>query len=98
MFTGLVADLGTVEAMQATADGVRLRVSSSVAGDLAEGDSVAVNGVCLTATESPSSISPARRVRTESVTPSPVASTASTRPRSATSPVNTPTTPASARR
>ena len=51
MFTGLVADLGTVEAMEATADGVRLRVSSSVAGDLAEGDSVAVNGVCLTATE-----------------------------------------------
>ncbi len=31
MFTGLVADLGTVAAMEATADGVRLRVSSSVA-------------------------------------------------------------------
>ena len=51
MFTGLVADLGTVEAMEATADGVRLRVSSTLAGDLAEGDSVAVNGVCLTATD-----------------------------------------------
>ncbi len=51
MFTGLVADLGTVEAMEATADGVRLRVSSSLAGDLSEGDSVAVNGVCLTATQ-----------------------------------------------
>jgi riboflavin synthase len=51
VFTGLVADLGTVEAMEATADGVRLRVSSSVAGDLSEGDSVAVNGVCLTATQ-----------------------------------------------
>ena len=51
MFTGLVADLGTVEAMEATADGVRLRVASSLAGELAEGDSVAVNGVCLTATQ-----------------------------------------------
>ena len=51
MFTGLVADLGTVEAMEATADGVRLRVSSTLAGELSEGDSVAVNGVCLTATE-----------------------------------------------
>ena len=51
MFTGLVADLGAVEAMEATADGVRLRVASSLAGELAEGDSVAVNGVCLTATQ-----------------------------------------------
>jgi riboflavin synthase len=50
VFTGLVADLGTVAALEATADGVRLRVASSLAGELAEGDSVAVNGVCLTAT------------------------------------------------
>ena len=51
MFTGLVADLGTVAALEATADGVRLRVRSALAGELGEGDSVAVNGVCLTATQ-----------------------------------------------
>jgi riboflavin synthase len=51
VFTGLVADLGTVATTEATADGVRLRVSSPLAGELTEGDSVAVNGVCLTATQ-----------------------------------------------
>jgi riboflavin synthase len=50
VFTGLVADLGTVSGVEATADGVRLRVGSALAGELGEGDSVAVNGVCLTAT------------------------------------------------
>ena len=50
MFTGLVADLGTVTAVDATPDGVRLNVKTSLAGELSEGDSVAVNGVCLTAT------------------------------------------------
>jgi riboflavin synthase len=49
VFTGLVADLGTVVAVDATDDGVRLRVSTSLAGELRDGDSVAVNGVCLTA-------------------------------------------------
>jgi riboflavin synthase len=50
-FTGLVADLGTVAALEATDGGVRLRVRSTLAGELREGDSVAVNGVCLTATQ-----------------------------------------------
>ena len=50
MFTGLVADLGTVTAVDATADGVRLAVRTSLAPEISEGDSVAVNGVCLTAT------------------------------------------------
>ena len=50
MFTGLVADLGTVTAVDSTDDGVRLNVKTSLAGELSEGDSVAVNGVCLTAT------------------------------------------------
>ncbi len=50
MFTGLVADLGTVTAVDSTQDGVRLNVKTSLAGELSEGDSVAVNGVCLTAT------------------------------------------------
>ena len=49
MFTGLVADLGTVAEVHSTADGVRLAIESPLAGELAEGDSVAVNGVCLTA-------------------------------------------------
>ncbi len=51
MFTGLIADLGTVEAVQETEQGMRLRVSSALAGELGEGDSVAVNGVCLTAAQ-----------------------------------------------
>jgi riboflavin synthase len=50
IFTGLVADLGKVTAVEATADGMRLFVQTALAGELGEGDSVAVNGVCLTAT------------------------------------------------
>jgi riboflavin synthase len=50
LFTGLVQDLGTVSAVEATPDGVRLVVSSPLTGELSDGDSVAVNGVCLTAT------------------------------------------------
>jgi len=50
VFTGLVADLGTIAALDATADGVRLTLATALAGELGEGDSVAVDGVCLTAT------------------------------------------------
>jgi riboflavin synthase len=50
MFTGLVADLGRIAQTDRSDDGVRLTVDSALAGELAEGDSVAVNGVCLTAT------------------------------------------------
>jgi len=49
VFTGLVADLGHVARVDTTADGVRLTVESPLARELAEGESVAVNGVCLTA-------------------------------------------------
>jgi riboflavin synthase len=49
VFTGLVADLGTVAEVHATADGVRLAIESPLASELSEGDSIAVNGVCLTA-------------------------------------------------
>ena len=49
MFTGLVADLGTVAEVHSTVEGVRLAIESPLAGELAEGDSVSVNGVCLTA-------------------------------------------------
>jgi riboflavin synthase len=49
VFTGLVQDLGTVTAVDASDDGARVAVDTRL--ELAEGDSVAVNGVCLTATE-----------------------------------------------
>ena len=51
MFTGLVEDLGTVGGVDATVDGARLTVRTRLAAQLSEGDSVAVNGVCLTAVE-----------------------------------------------
>ena len=51
MFTGLVADLGTVAEVDASEAGVRLTVRTAL--ELSEGDSVAVNGVCLTATSLP---------------------------------------------
>jgi riboflavin synthase len=50
MFTGLVQDLGKVTVVDASDDGVTLGVRTKLAGEIAEGDSVAVNGVCLTAT------------------------------------------------
>ena len=51
MFTGLVADLGRVREVERSGEGVVLTVETGLAGQLAPGDSVAVNGVCLTATE-----------------------------------------------
>ncbi len=50
MFTGLVAGLGDVLACERSEQGVRLQIASSLIGEVREGDSVAVNGVCLTAT------------------------------------------------
>jgi riboflavin synthase len=50
LFTGLVQDLGKVTAVDVTDDGVTLGVRTRLAGEIVEGDSVAVNGVCLTAT------------------------------------------------
>ena len=49
MFTGLVQELGTVDAMEPHADALRLsiRAPRTVAG-AALGDSIAINGVCLT--------------------------------------------------
>jgi riboflavin synthase len=49
MFTGLVQDLGSVRAIENEAAGSRLEVQTSLAPEISEGDSVAVNGVCLTA-------------------------------------------------
>jgi riboflavin synthase len=50
VFTGLIEDIGTIETLERTNDGARLRVSSKLTAELALGDSVAVNGCCLTAT------------------------------------------------
>ncbi len=50
MFTGLIADLGRVRQVERGDDGVRLTVDSTLASNLTLGASVAVNGVCLTAT------------------------------------------------
>jgi riboflavin synthase len=50
VFTGLIEDLGTVEAVERNADGARLRIATTLAPEITDGDSVAVNGCCLTAT------------------------------------------------
>ena len=49
MFTGIVREIGTVEAVDAGDEGARLRIAAGFATTLAEGDSVSVDGVCLTA-------------------------------------------------
>jgi riboflavin synthase len=49
MFTGIVKELGRVESIEASDDGARLRIAAGLAAEVAEGDSVAVNGACLTA-------------------------------------------------
>jgi len=50
MFTGLVQDIGSVESVEAGPAGARVRIATRLAPEIATGDSVAVNGVCLTAT------------------------------------------------
>lgn len=48
MFTGIVEALGTVNEVTPTAGGYRMRLETPLAPELALGDSLAVNGVCLT--------------------------------------------------
>ncbi len=50
MFTGLIQDVGRVESVERDGEGARLRIETALAGEVALGDSVAVDGVCLTAT------------------------------------------------
>jgi riboflavin synthase len=50
VFTGIVAELGTVESVDATEGGATVRIAGGLAAELAPGDSIAVNGACLTAT------------------------------------------------
>src|SRR5215218_4994328 len=47
MFTGLIDDVGTIEQVAATPAGREFRVRCRY-GDLVPGESVAVNGACLT--------------------------------------------------
>jgi riboflavin synthase len=52
VFTGIIEELGTVAALDRVADGARLVVSAQlVTADTSNGDSIAVNGVCLTAVD-----------------------------------------------
>lgn len=52
MFTGIVEELGTVEAVEQQTDAVRLTVrAATVLEDAALGGSIAVNGCCLTVAE-----------------------------------------------
>ena len=48
MFTGLIETLGAVADVRELASGRRLRIATDIAARLGLGDSVAVNGVCLT--------------------------------------------------
>ena len=50
MFTGLIEDIGNVDAIERGDEGARLRISTPLAAELNLGDSIAVNGCCLTAT------------------------------------------------
>ena len=52
MFTGIVEELGTVEHVEDQGDAVRLTIGASlVLEDAHPGDSIAVNGCCLTVVE-----------------------------------------------
>ena len=50
MFSGLVQDLGRVDSIEIGSEGARIRVATNLTADIALGDSIAVNGCCLTAT------------------------------------------------
>lgn len=52
MFTGLIETTGTVETLAASPAGRRMIVRTAIANELHLGESIAVNGVCLTAVAS----------------------------------------------
>jgi riboflavin synthase len=50
MFTGIIEELGRIASLEKTGDGAKIVIAAKlVTSDAAEGDSIAVNGVCLTA-------------------------------------------------
>ena len=48
MFTGIIRSLGSVSKIDQRATNAALTIATAMAKDLAEGDSLAINGVCLT--------------------------------------------------
>lgn len=69
MFTGLVEDKGTILEINRGADSARIRIATSLSSQLEIGDSISVNGVCLTAVElEPESFSADVMVQTLKVT------------------------------
>jgi riboflavin synthase len=48
MFTGLIETVGRVGQVSHAANGIRIAIDTAIAAELAEGESVSVNGVCLT--------------------------------------------------
>ena len=59
MFTGIIEELGSIKSVEKTAAAARITIAArQVTGDISNGDSFAVNGVCLTALDvSPTSFS-----------------------------------------
>lgn len=51
MFTGLIKDLGKIIRMTSIPEGMELEIETKLMPDIAVDDSIAVNGVCLTATK-----------------------------------------------
>jgi riboflavin synthase len=50
LFTGLVQGLGRIGAIDRSEEGARVRIETPLVAELRAGDSIAVNGVCLSAT------------------------------------------------
>lgn len=48
MFTGLIHHSGVIEAFETLTAGARLRLRTTIGGEVERGESIAVNGVCLT--------------------------------------------------
>lgn len=55
MFTGIVEGVGEIAEVKPTPAGLRLRLNTSLSPELTPGESLAVNGVCLTVVSSDSS-------------------------------------------
>jgi riboflavin synthase len=52
MFTGIIEELGVVDSIEQLPDAIRLKIRGPlVVSDVKRGDSIAVNGTCLTAVE-----------------------------------------------
>jgi riboflavin synthase len=48
MFTGLIEQVGTLEALRPRGDGLEVRVAAALAAQVTRGESIALDGVCLT--------------------------------------------------